>query len=46
MATILGGKSIGSNPKKELKGELRIWRTKMQARVQGRVQLKDSTCFK
>jgi len=27
---------------KELKGELMIWRTKMQARVQGKVQLKES----
>jgi len=32
--------------RKELQGELMIWRTKMQARVQGRVQLKDSVCFK
>jgi hypothetical protein len=33
---------------KTLKGELMIWRTKMQARVQGGVQttLKDSICFK
>jgi hypothetical protein len=46
MATSSEGKSIGSDPKKELKGELMIWRTKMQARVQGRVQLKDSICFK
>jgi hypothetical protein len=31
----------------ELKAsELMIWRTQMQARVQGRVQLKDSICFK
>jgi hypothetical protein len=48
--TILEGKSIGSDPKKkkkqELKGELMIWRTKMQARVQRKVQLKDSICFK
>jgi hypothetical protein len=28
------------------KGELMIWRTKMQARVQGRLQLKDSICYK
>jgi hypothetical protein len=46
MATILEGKSMGSDPKKELKGELMIWRTKMQARVQGRIQQKDSICFK
>jgi hypothetical protein len=32
--------------KKILKGELMIWRTKMQTRVQGKVQLKDSICFK
>jgi hypothetical protein len=31
---------------KELNGELMIWRTKMQARVQGMVQFKDSVCFK
>jgi hypothetical protein len=39
---VLEGKSIGSDPKKnkELKRELMIWRTKMQARVQGRIQLK------
>ncbi len=35
--TILKGKSIGSAKKKNLneKAELMIWRTKMQARVQG-----------
>jgi hypothetical protein len=42
----LEGKSIGSDQKFLLKGELMIWRTKMQARVQGMVQLKDSICFK
>jgi hypothetical protein len=46
----LEGKSIGSNPqkkeKKELRGELMIWRTKMQVRVQGMVKLKDSICLK
>jgi len=52
MAPFLRGKSIGSNPqkkgkKKELKGqEFMIWRTKMQAKVQGKVELKDSICFK
>jgi hypothetical protein len=46
MTTILEGKSISSDPNKELKGELMIWRTKMQARVQGSVQLKDSIYFK
>jgi len=44
------GKPIGSDPqekkKKDLKGELRIWRIKMQARVQGSVLLKDSIRFK
>jgi len=33
-------------PKKGLTGELIIWRTKLQAKVQGRVQLKHSICFK
>jgi hypothetical protein len=48
MAPILEGKSIGSDPKKKtmLKGELLIWRTKNEAMKQGRVQLKDSICFK
>jgi hypothetical protein len=32
--------------KRILKGELMIWRTKMQTRVQGKLQLKDSICFK
>jgi hypothetical protein len=40
--TVLEGRSIGSDPKKELM----IQRTKMQARVQGMVQLKDSICLK
>jgi hypothetical protein len=41
--TILEGKSMGSNPnKKELKRRAHDWRTKIQARV----QLKDSICFK
>jgi hypothetical protein len=45
--TILKRKSIGSDPKKnELKGDLMVWRTKMQDRVQDRVQLKDSIYFK
>jgi hypothetical protein len=50
--TILEGKSIGLDPKKggkkkhKLKRELMIWRTKMQGSVQGKVQLKDSSCFK
>jgi hypothetical protein len=40
-------KSIGwDKKKKELKVELIIWRTKLHAKVQGRVQLKDSICFK
>jgi hypothetical protein len=37
---------IGLDQKTVLKGELLIWRTKNQARDQGRVQLKDSICFK
>jgi hypothetical protein len=42
-STILERKSIGSDQRNELKvSELMIWRTKMQARV----QLKDSICFK
>jgi hypothetical protein len=47
--TILQGKSIGSSfkpRKKELKGELMIWKPKMQVRVQGKAQLKDSICLK
>ncbi len=46
MAPVLERKSIGSDQKKMLKGELLIWRTKNQARDQGIVQLKDSICFK
>jgi hypothetical protein len=37
MTPILHGKSIGFNHKTVLKGELLIWRTKNQARDQGRV---------
>jgi hypothetical protein len=40
--TILEGKSISSNTKKDLKGGLMIWRTKMQGRVWGKAQLKNS----
>jgi hypothetical protein len=42
--TILEGKSIDSDPqkKKDLKCKLMIWRTKMKARVQLKVKLKDS----
>jgi hypothetical protein len=39
MAPVLEGKSIGSDQKIVLKGELLIWRTKNQARDQSRVQL-------
>jgi hypothetical protein len=46
MAPVLEGKSIGSDQKTLLKGELLIWRTKNEARDQGTVQLKDSICFK
>jgi hypothetical protein len=46
MTLVLEGKSIGSDQKIVLKGELLIWRTKNQARDQGMVQLKDSICFK
>jgi hypothetical protein len=35
MAPVLGGKSIGSDQKPVLKGELLIWRSKNQARIQG-----------
>jgi hypothetical protein len=45
MAPVLEGKSIGSDQKTVLKGELPIWRTKNGARDQGTVQLKDSICF-
>jgi hypothetical protein len=44
--SILERKSINSDEKKELKGDLMIQRTKMQARVHGKVQLKDSIRFK
>jgi hypothetical protein len=44
--TCFRGKSIGSDQKTVLKGELLIWRTKNHARDQGAVQLKDSICFK
>jgi hypothetical protein len=37
---------IGSDRKIVFKGELLIWRTKSQAKDQGKVQLKDSICFK
>jgi hypothetical protein len=41
------GKINWFRPKtKSSKGELMIWRTKMQSRVQGRLQLKDSICYK
>jgi hypothetical protein len=47
MAPVLRGKSIGSDQKTVLKGELVIWRTKNQGSDQGTlVQLKDSICFK
>jgi hypothetical protein len=46
MTRLLEGKSIGSDQKIVLKGELLIWRIKNQARDQGIVQLKDSICFK
>jgi hypothetical protein len=46
MAPVLEGKSIGSEQKTVLKGELLIWRTKNQARDQGTIQLVDSICFK
>jgi hypothetical protein len=39
-------KSIGSDQKTVLQGELLIWRTKNETRDQGIVQLKDSICFK
>jgi hypothetical protein len=46
MAPVLEGKSIGSEQKTVLKGELLIWRTKNQAMDQAIVQLKDSICLK
>jgi hypothetical protein len=46
MAPVLEGKTIGSDQETVLKGELLIWRSKNQARDQGRVQLKNSICFK
>jgi hypothetical protein len=46
MAPVVEGKSICSEQKTVLKGELLIWRTKNQAWDQGMVQLKDSICLK
>jgi hypothetical protein len=46
MAPVWEGKSIGSDQKTVLQGELLIWRTKNETRDQGIVQLKDSICFK
>jgi hypothetical protein len=47
MTLVLKGKSIGSDQKTVLKGELLIWRTNNEARDQGiMVQLKDSIWFK
>jgi hypothetical protein len=46
MAPILEGKSIGLDQKLVLKEEFMIWRTKNQARHQGKIQLKDSIRFK
>jgi hypothetical protein len=46
MAAFWGGKSIGLDPKKESKGELMIWRAMMLTKVQGKIQLKNSICFK
>jgi hypothetical protein len=46
MTPVLEGKSIGSDQKTVLKGELLIWRTKNQVKNKGRGQLKDSICFK
>jgi hypothetical protein len=45
IAPILEGKSIGSDEKTMLKGELLIWRTNNQARDPRTLQLKDSICF-
>jgi hypothetical protein len=46
MGTILKGNSIGSDFSNRVqRRELMIWRTQMQAKVQGKVQLKDSICL-
>jgi hypothetical protein len=45
MAPVVGGKSLGSDKKTVLKGELLIWRTKNHARGPGTLQLKDSIQF-
>jgi len=45
MAPVLEGKSIGSDQKTVLKGELLIRRNKNQARDPGTPKLKDSICF-
>jgi len=37
MAPVLEGKSIGSDQKTVLKGDLLIWRTKNEARDQGTI---------
>jgi hypothetical protein len=44
MASVLEGKSIGSDQKTQLKGEFLNWRTKNQARDKGILQLNDSIC--
>jgi len=46
MSPVLEGKSIGSDQKTVLKGELLFWRSNNQARDQGTFELKDSICFK
>jgi hypothetical protein len=45
MASLSAEKSIGSDQKTVLKGELLTWRTKNQARDPGTLQLNDSNCF-
>jgi hypothetical protein len=45
MAPVLEGKSIGSDQKTVLKGEVLIWRAKNQARDPRTLQRKDSICF-
>jgi len=46
MAQFWGEIQLVQTQIKHLKGQLMIWRTKMQVKVQGTVELKDSICFK
>jgi hypothetical protein len=45
MALVLEGKSISSDQKTVLKGELLIWRSKNEGKDPGTLSLKDSICL-